>query len=247
MNIAFFLRPGRWIPFGALAFTVVFGGFVACEDAVEPSDLAGKAVWSASERAEYVLLDGDDEVGRATFAVERDGDAWVLRQEYTARKVTDKVAIRVGEPGLKPRSLTRSLDGEDGRIQLDVEYKDGRAIVRADNGEERRSNSSDVPAFAYDSWEGLFLWRTLPLAEGYAAAYRSMVTAVPRKPEDGAKTVRVKKRERVRVPAGEFDTWRVKVTGDGVSETAWIAVDAPHPVVKYDNGSAVFELTKYQP
>ena len=230
----------------ALAIVTLALLFLACEDATQPADIAGRPVWAPGEQAEYRLLDGRKEIGRALLSVEREGDAFVLRQEFKAERVTDTVAIHVSETDLKPRKVHRVVDGEDGRIQLDVEYVDGRAIVHADNGEERNSESNAVPAFAYDNWEGLFLWRTVPLDDDYRAAYHSMVTAVPRKPAASKKTIEVEKREQVSVPAGSFDTWKLKVSGGGASETAWIGIDGAHPVVKYDNGTAVFELLGFR-
>ena len=54
---------------------------------------------------------------------------------------------------------------------------------------------------------------------------------------------------RATVPAGTFDTWRVKLdTGDSEVE-AWIGTDAPHPLVKYTDTrtGGMFELMEFTP
>ena len=218
---------------------------LACdaEPVVPPADIAGAAVWSAGERAEYALMEDDKRIGSGVFTVERSGDAWVLRQEYRAR-LSDVVAVEVGGD-LKPRKLTRTIDGPDGPIRMDVVYAAGRAVVRADNGKDEGVYGADVPANAYDNWQGTFLWRTLPLKEGYMAAYVNMATAAPRDPVTNTATIRVQGQERITVPAGEFEVWKLRVSSGGSTETAWIGVDAPHPLVRYDNGSNTFELEKF--
>ena len=240
-------RFKRSLPFlPAIALLLAMGGpFVACnEEPVPPADIAGAAVWSAGERAEYALMDGDERIGQGVFSVERSGEGWVLRQEYRA-KLSDVVAVEVGVD-LKPRSVTRTIDGPDGPITMEVVYADGRAVVHADNGREQGVYGADIPAYTYDNWEGTFLWRTLPLQDGYRVAYVNMATAAPRDPVTNTATVQVQGRERIMVPAGEFDAWKLKVSSGGSTETAWIGVDAPHPLVRYDNGSNTFELEKFE-
>ncbi len=240
--------PARrvWPLLGTLLLALAFAG---CEDPIEPSDVAGGAVWSDGERAEYVLLDGDDEVGRAEFSVARDGDTYLLTQMIVTDQVTDRVTVHVRDGDLKPRSARRVIDGDGGYLEIDSSYEeeDGRVILHAFDGEERESSSNDLPEHVYDTRQNLFLWRTLPLAEDYEVAYRGMLSTIARKPNSFTVTVRVRELEKIVVPAGVFDTWRVRATVTGSVETAWIAVDPPHPVVRFDNGTRVFELVLFDP
>ncbi len=57
-------------------------------------------------------------------------------------------------------------------------------------------------------------------------------------------TLRLKGQESVTTPAGEFTTWRVelRVTGSSEVKQSWYDVNAPHTLVKYDNGMATWLL-----
>jgi hypothetical protein len=84
----------------------------------------------------------------------------------------------------------------------------------------------------------------LPLADGYSTTFRTFdIDRLPIKPRASNKLMQLKVvgMERVTVPAGLFDTYKVEVTStDGASykETAWIAKDSCIPV----KTSAVDEL-----
>ena len=92
---------------------------------------------------------------------------------------------------------------------------------------------------AYDNDSSLWLWRTLALADGYTQRYVS-VNAV-----DGTRqtvSLAITARQRVTVPAGGFDTWRLQVRNGRATGVAWINVQPPYQVVQWDNGSLVFQL-----
>ncbi len=52
----------------------------------------------------------------------------------------------------------------------------------------------------------------------------------------------VAQQERVEVPAGIFETWRLQVRSGRATRVAWIGVDYPHPLVRWDNGEQIFLL-----
>lgn len=235
-------------PLAAIAIVAV--AFVGCEGEIAESDVAGPAPWSDGERAEYRILNDDGEsIGTAVFTIERDGDDYLLSQTIDTEEADDSTTVRVRAGDMKPVSTHRVIDGKDGHFEIDSSYteEEGRVIVHAFDGEERQSASNDVPPFSYDTRESLFLWRTLPLAEDYEGAYRAMLSTVTQKPDDYGVTIRVSGGEAVTVPAGEYEAWKLRATVNNSRETAWIARESPHPLVRYDSGTVVFELESYEP
>jgi hypothetical protein len=53
-------------------------------------------------------------------------------------------------------------------------------------------------------------------------------------------------KDTVKTPAGDFQAWRVelRLAGSNELQTAWYAVDAPHTLVKYNNGSETMLLVE---
>jgi hypothetical protein len=53
-------------------------------------------------------------------------------------------------------------------------------------------------------------------------------------------TLRVIGKETVRVPAGEFQAWRLEVKTSNAKQTAWYADTPTRPLVRYDNDRGLF-------
>ncbi len=96
----------------------------------------------------------------------------------------------------------------------------------------------------------------LPLASGYRTRLRAMEIDVEQLVRRFA--VIVEERETIDVPAGQFDTWRLRLDaldGLGGSQVMWIGVDAPRPLVRakgfipeeVGQGSLITELTGWEP
>ncbi|HEY3767298.1 MAG TPA: hypothetical protein VGN44_01385 [Candidatus Angelobacter sp.] len=69
----------------------------------------------------------------------------------------------------------------------------------------------------------------LPLAEGYSTTYRNFDV---QKQKVQLMQLKVTGMEKVTVPAGTFDTYKLEITSDGDSdkETLWVAKDTHKPV-----------------
>ena len=58
-------------------------------------------------------------------------------------------------------------------------------------------------------------------------------------------TLKVVRKETVRVPAGEFTAWRLEINAEDAHQVAWIADTAARTLVRYDNDRGlIFELEK---
>lgn len=216
----------------------------ACAGGSQPTSepIVARIPWSGYEEASYVLVDDDgQEVARGVFTIQQEDDRYRLSQRFQSTTATDETVALVGADDLAPIEVERVINGRPGELRFQVNYVGGIAEVIRTTADERRSDQLNVPPNAYDMASSLFLWRTIPFAPGYEVTYTNMMTAVQERSRRASVTLRVAGKERVRVPAGTFEAWRVEVRSGG-RDIAWYAVDDGHPLVMYDNGEQTFLL-----
>ena len=206
-------------------------------------DVVASIPWGAAEEARYRLLDGDEVRGTAVLRIERDeGDQVAFRQDFAGGEFKDEVVAVVAEPTMRPASVERVIEGPKGARRWEVSYSDGQALVVQRSENDERTDDLTVPSHSYDSASDVFLWRTIDFSVGYEATYVDILTATLAKPQIISVTLKVTGKERVEVPAGSFDAWRVEVRSSGRTQKAWYADDDRRTLVRYDNGDLVFEL-----
>ena len=55
-------------------------------------------------------------------------------------------------------------------------------------------------------------------------------------------TLRVKDKETIKTPAGDFEAWVIDLSADQVTQRAWIATTPDHKLLAYQNESFFFRL-----
>jgi hypothetical protein len=186
--------------------------------------------------------------GTATVAVaagnEENPGGWTLRREINAGQFETVTVLMSGKGYVPVKSSlirrddtgTQQVDAVIDRAQVDISLTNRQGAITY----QRVSVPSDIR----DERTLLTVARSLPLAEGYAThinSFMPIVGIVERV------TVEVHKREQVEVPAGTYDSWLVEFRTTDRTSQAWIAVDAPHPLVKFIDARSkgLFELTQF--
>ncbi|MFQ6020116.1 MAG: DUF3108 domain-containing protein [Dehalococcoidia bacterium] len=238
---------GWWAPpaavLGALALLVS----AACDAAnqeLPTQEVVSSIPWTVPEEAVHRIVDGDEVIGSGVLGIGRDGPNLRLTQEFEfpERRFTDTVEAVVDAQTLKPRSVERVLTGPDGERRWQVEYFSGVAEVNQTGEGGQRTDRVNVPEHSYDKWSEIFVWRTIDFLAGYRAAYFSIITADLDKPKQAQIVLQVVQKETVSVPAGRFEVWRLEIRQGGQRQVAWVADTTGRELVRYDNGSVVFEL-----
>ncbi len=188
----------------------------------------------------YVLVNEDgDKLATAVLAIESSGGRTTLFQSFTSDSTSDATAVVVDSASLKPISALRKIvepDGDEERIE--VEYTEDAVLIR--QGEDKQSGLS-VGEHSYDNDMTLFLWRTLPFAEGYEGSYTTIIT---NRRDSQKVNLLVTGKETITVPAGTFDAWRLEITTTNARQIAWYADTQERQLVRYDNDrDVIFELT----
>lgn len=215
------------------------------------TSLSGEAIvsdipWPAGEEARYRLMDGDDEKGSGILTIDSEGGRVTFRQAFESENFKDETEAVADSATMEPQSVRRVIDGPEGERRWEVEYKDAAASVVQRSEEGERQDNLSVPTRSYDSWTDVFLWRTIDFRDGYEASYSDVLSATLARPQVISQTVRVDGKETVTVPAGTFEAWRLEIRSDDGSQEAWYADTGTRPLIRYDNGSLMFELLSLQ-
>ena len=229
------------LPIAALALLALAG----CKS--ETTTLSGEAIvsripWVRHEEASYRLMDGDEVQGDGLLRITSVNGLLTLRQEFESEEFHDEVVAVTLAGTMQPQSVQRVIDGPDGERRWEVLYEGGGAKVVQHSEDDERQDNLSVPTRSYDSWTDVFLWRTIEFRDGYEASYSDVLSATLARPQVISQTVRVMGKETVVVPAGTFEAWRLEIRSDDGSQEAWYADTDTRPLVRYDNGSLVFEL-----
>lgn len=158
-----------------------------------------------------------------TTEVREENGAWVANE--TARmpqgEVSDTSFIEKGTLVLTKRSI------KQGPATIDVTFKNNKATGTMRSGAQSQPIVADTGGALFADGAGAYsVVGALPLADGYATAFRNF-DIQGQKP--ALKQLKVAGSEKITVPAGTFDTFKVEITsadGEPGKTTVWIAKDS---------------------
>jgi hypothetical protein len=234
-------------PFVALAVLV----FAACEttDSLTSNDIVDTIPWEVPETTSYRVLDKDDdnaEVGTLEMRIEETGQGQVLLTqafEFPEAGFTNLAEVVVTADELIPSSSHFRIDGPDGVLDCQASYAGTRVSAHRVGEDAERTDDLDIPQISYDSWADLFLWRTIPFTPGLDLEYTDVLACTLDRTQKFGIELDIGDSETVNVPAGEYEAWKIEIKSGTQTQEAWYSTDDSHVLVKYDNGSELFELT----
>jgi dienelactone hydrolase len=158
--------------------------------------------------------------------VKEEGGAWVVTEttKTPAGDAVDREVLEKGTLVVRKRSVTQ------GPINIEFDVKDGKAVGEMKMGAQGRPISADIGGDVFaDGPSASLAVGALPLTEGYTTTFRNFDVQTQ---QTRAVQLAVVGTERVTVPAGAFDTFKVEMTSAGGQKaTAWISKDT-HVAVK---------------
>ncbi len=212
-----------------------------------------QVLWQDGEASLYrIIVDGDEYAGTVRYDITRDDavdgtDGWTIRREVVARGDNEIAEVKTTGPYLKPFSADLSRTNSQGTETVSTRYRNGQVDMQLTTaGDVADPLQKDIPSDARDQRTILMMARLLPLASNYSVRFNSYLPVADLLDRV---TLTVRKQEEVDVPAGSFNTWRVDLdTGDS-EVTAWIGVDPPDPLVKYNDSRSrgTYELLEFLP
>lgn len=226
------------------ALLAVCVALTGCGGAAPTLTVAG-IPWPDQEVTAYTVQDtAGNLMGSASMTVEGTGDTYVLSQHYVIGddQVVQDISVTVGADDLRPLSGNQTVKTADSTISISSSYAASKVTVTATVDGEQQSGQLDIPDDTYDNDEALFLFRAIPLEVGYTATYVNVVPSAGLLPKA---TVSVLARVDVDTPAGTFDSYKLKLTAQGATIYIWYGAEAPHYLLKYDNGATIILLAEH--
>ncbi|MFN0095536.1 MAG: DUF3108 domain-containing protein [Dehalococcoidia bacterium] len=227
-------------PAGALIAALFLG---ACADEEPPTSAVFRAPpWAAPETYQYRVTDrGVDGEGRCTLSTTPNAEPGrtLLERRCTKDEFGDSGEALVQSETLTPVRSERLLTDSKKQKSVDhtVAYDTGVATFTTHDGDDLRETTRDLPEPSeggspdwYDDESIIWMVRGIELRAGYRAAYHHIINAG--QPRILVVELAVSGPDRVKVPAGEFTAWRVRVQRSDSSYFFWVTQDAPHTVVQ---------------
>lgn len=201
--------------------------------------------WGDQEEAVYSIRDQQgNEVGTGIWAIRRTEEGYEIHATFALGKVKDDISLIVRASDLKPIHGKRALTGTTNDFTLNTTYTDGALHISAQTKDGERSANLRLPVDAYDNDQLLVTLRALPYSDDYVARF---TTIVPASGSQITTKLKVLGREMVETLAGTFEAYYVELNFASTRQWVWYAVEAPHHIVKYDNGKTVFLLLETRP
>lgn len=155
-----------------------------------------------------------------------------IKEEGGAWQVTESAKTPMGDAidtaWIEKGSLTLSKhSAKQGPVAFEVEFKNNKATGSMDVGSGAKAIAAETGGALFADGSGAYpTLASLPLAEGYTATFRNFDL---QKQKVALKQVKVVGAEKVTVPAGEFDAFKLEVAsaeGEPGKTTVWVAKDS---------------------
>ena len=231
----------------AILFLLIVLG--AC-GAPEPQPLQfSEAVWRSGEMSRYRITDvNGDYAGTVQYEMTAlDENAWRMERETLAQGIAEQLSVDMASRGFRPQASTllRMDDGSQERVNATYDRGDVNLelTTKQDVTTYERVN---VPSDSRDARALFMLVRALPLETGYSTRVNTFLPVASRMTRTA---VTVLGTEDVETPAGTFSAWVVELDEGDLQSRAWVGMDPPHALVKYQDGAngGVFELEEFRP
>jgi hypothetical protein len=180
-------------------------------------------------------------------ATEADGrKLWLIRSHLlvTMTNMLQDTVVEAERDSFAPVT-GRTLNNDMGDYRAFYE-PDEVTLTSTSNTGGRSARTMDLDQPVYDNEQVIYLLRRLPLAQGYRASFMIFPVMGGSLAECRIEVVGT---ERVTVPAGTYDCYRMNLsvwagTTKALEHQLWFSRDAHRYLVKYDSGHALMELAE---
>lgn len=215
--------------------------------------------WQGPEKLSYNVLDeGGKSYGTCVLTTEPGFEEGKTRLQHlcggTGPERDDRSAV-VDSKSLQPFSTTRTISdpSKNQRTIYTASYHPEQASVHFqadDNGKVRETDrnlpkptaASPEPGY-YDDESLFWVMRGVPLERGFEGAYADINASTG---QVVTVKVRVESQEQVKVPAGSFNAWRVRLETSSVTQVFWVEDGGAHRIVQARIERVVYQLTAGQ-
>ncbi len=217
----------------------------ACGTATPQPLRFGEAPWQSGETATYNVVDAQgNPVGTGVIAITSEtvngSPGWVIRRQVSGLGGGETSSVSFSAGDFRPAQSALASSDASGTERVSATYDKGEVNLELTTKQNNLSYQKyNIPSDARDQRSLWALVRTLPLAQGYSTQLNSFL---PLTGQLERVTVSVGKPETVTTPEGQSEALKVALN-NGVRESRlWVSVDAPHTIVKAEEGGMTWEL-----
>ncbi len=162
----------------------------------------------------------------------------------------DDGSVTVDSKTLLPVTSSRTIsdDSKNRKTVFTATYEYPSVKLHSDDNGKTRDTvralpqpdaTSPDPGY-YDDDSLLWLVRGMRLEKGFEGTYRNILSGNAQLTDV---KVTVDKQERIKVPAGDFDTWNIRIESGSMTQRIWVEAAAPHRVIQASLESLTYQLT----
>jgi len=233
-------------------------GVAACGEEISgPTSLVFEAPpWTEPERMRYDLIERGEIYGRCELETIPEVEPGLTQLQLLCgddRGFRDDRTATVKSDTLVPVGATRVIlnPEKETRTTFTSEYEAGKVVFTSDDNGKVRTAERDLPTATaenpdpgyYDDESLLWVVRGISLRAGFDGRYTNVNAGNGRV---FSVEVSVLGTERVSVPAGEFNAWRIQVRTASITQLFWVDVEAPHRLVRARIERLTYQLTSYE-
>jgi len=193
-------------------------------------------VFGQNESFSYVLIEnaGQMKVGESNVTVEKleSGDLKICENISQSEVILDGKTLKV-------KSSHMIVKTPQGIYDVTDTFVGDSVFVSAQTPQGEQKARLKLPPNTYHNNALLMLIRGMHFKVGNSISFNNFL---PYNSTTIKTVVKVIDEEKVSVPAGNFDTYHVKLDFGTVTQDAWYEKDAPHRMIKYDNGRLQCQL-----
>jgi len=221
----------------------------ACSVAEPQPLIFDEAVWSSDETSLYQVTDmNGDYAGTVEWSFSSPNDKlWRLERITDTQGDVEQLQVEMARAGYRPVQSSLLRESDAGREQVEADYDRGEVNLTLTTVQDVTTYERvNVPSDSRDARALFMLVRALPLQKGYATRINTFLPIVSHLTRT---EISVKGIDEISTPAGVFDAWKVELDDGNHTSKAWIAVESPHQLVKYEDAAngGVFELLEFTP
>lgn len=213
--------------------------------------------WTSDEHLSYDLVDeSGDLYGTCVLETKlntpEQGKTTLEHQCGSGGPERDDRTAVVDAETLRPYTATRTISNSEKNTSTSftTTYDDAahKVHMRSEENGKVRETERDLPKPTekspdpgyYDDESLFWLVRGIPLTNGFSGAYKDVNAS---NGQVFTATLRVEGKESVKVPAGTFSAWKVRLETQSITQFFWVNEAAPHEIVRARIERVTYELT----
>lgn len=236
------------------ALATLSAAAIACDSSTPTvSKVFQAAPWQANEDYTYNLLDqGNKVIGTCqlkTTPNSAPGESLLEQLCSNTAGDRDDRAVTVDAQTLRPLQGTRTIFAikKNSTTVTESTYSDSKVSLKINEAGDIHNAvralptpSKDNPDPGYYDDESLFwIVRGIPFADGYSGAYQDINAS---NGQSFVAKLSIVDKGTLKVPAGTFEAWKIRLETDSITQYFWIDTASPHAVVQANIENTTYQL-----